>query len=294
MRVKSTNIVSPFCRTIALLAAISAISLTFRANPALAAPQDAKIFAVYEIAFNGIDLGKFKFWSSQTAKHYAMQANAKFTILNGLLFKWKGATQSSGALTSQGPRPASFSYRSDANGKTDTLKMKFSNNEIRKIVTKPRKKPSRKKVPVLQEHLQNVMDPMSALLVLSESSGKKIPGQQVCNRKIPVFDGLQRFDLTLSYKKKVQLTKAANNGFSGPAYVCKVKYKPIAGHKPSKSATKYMAASNEIEVWLLPIHKAKLYIPYKIVLPTIAGYATATTTVFQIDRPGFKRIAFAE
>ncbi len=54
-----------------------------------------------------------------------------------------------------------------------------------------------------------------------------------------------------------------------------------------------MAANDEIEIWLVPVNEARLFIPYQIVLPTWAGEATLTTGKVVIDTPDNGRIAFA-
>lgn len=285
---------SVFGRTAAITAAgLCGVTLAFATTPTSAqSPRDGKIYAIYKVAFNGIKLGKFRFRSDVSEKHYTMNGNSEFTFLNGLLFEWKGSVHSSGALSNQGPKPDSFSYLSNANGEVETISMTFAKDSVHEVVAKPHKAPSKKAVPLMDWHLQNVVDPMTALMLLTDPKDMKPSGKEVCDRKMPIFDGKQRFDLKLSYKKQVRLDPKADNGFAGKAYVCKVKYHPIAGHKPGKSGTKYMAESNDIEVWLVPIAKAKMYVPYKIVLPTIAGYATATSVVFQIEQPSGERIAF--
>lgn len=274
---------------------LSLAVLTICCLPAMASAQsqtDGKIYAVYSVDFNGITLGKFKFRSDVSEKQYSMSGNSKFTFLNGLLFKWKGNVHSSGALTKTGPLPTKFSYSSKANGKVNSVNMRFKNNVVSEVVRRPRKKPSKKKIPLIPAHLENVVDPMSALMLLTDPKHINGSPQDFCNRHMSIFDGQQRFDLKLTFKRKSSVKQKPGSGFSTTAYVCKVKYRPIAGYKPNKSGIKYMAKSNDIEVWLVPVRKAKMLIPHKIVLPTVAGYATATVQKFQIDQPGKARLAF--
>jgi hypothetical protein len=44
-----------------------------------------------------------------------------------------------------------------------------------------------------------------------------------------------------------------------------------------------MAASDEIEVWLIPVRGSTMYVPYRIVLPTPAGYGSALVTSIQVS-----------
>jgi hypothetical protein len=44
-----------------------------------------------------------------------------------------------------------------------------------------------------------------------------------------------------------------------------------------------MAKSNEIEAWLMPVRGTNMYVPYRIVLPTPAGYGSAMVTSLQVS-----------
>ena len=52
-----------------------------------------------------------------------------------------------------------------------------------------------------------------------------------CDRRLPIFDGKERFDLVLSYKGQMKVSEQQPSGQPGMAHVCRVKYQPIAGHK---------------------------------------------------------------
>jgi len=49
-----------------------------------------------------------------------------------------------------------------------------------------------------------------------------------------------------------------------------------------------MSETNDIEVWLVSLPGTELYVPYRIVLPTLVGFGSATSTSFEIQR-GAKR-----
>ena len=46
-----------------------------------------------------------------------------------------------------------------------------------------------------------------------------------------------------------------------------------------------MAQTNEIEAWLVPLRGTNMYVPYRIVLPTLAGYGTAEVTSLRVSGP---------
>ena len=133
--------------------------------------------------------------------------------------------------------------------------------------------------------MQGVVDPLSAMMVLTRGSAAN-----PCDRRIPIFDGKERFDLVFSYKGEMRVTEQAPSGQPGIAYVCRVRYLPIAGHKIDQE-TKFMAANEDIEVALRPIPSAGLYIPYQITIPTLVGSATLVSKRVEIISPGKPQIA---
>ena len=93
-----------------------------------------------------------------------------------------------------------------------------------------------------------------------------------CGRRLAVFDGKQRFDLVLSFKRQERISETRPTGQPGVAYVCKVRYLPVAGHRATEE-TRAMAASSEIEISLRPVPSANLFVPHEISIPTGAGTA---------------------
>ena len=69
--------------------------------------------------------------------------------------------------------------------------------------------------------------------------------------------------------------------------ICRVKFIPIAGYQPDNPGIRLMSQTNEIEVWLVPLPGTNMYVPYRIVLPTLVGYGSAHVTSFQV--PGARR-----
>ena len=91
-----------------------------------------------------------------------------------------------------------------------------------------------------------------------------------------------RYDLIFSYKGTRQLD--SDGGYKGPAYVCKVKFVAIAGHKPGRKED-VISSSENMEVWLVPVPEAHLVVPYHVSIPTPAGAASMTSERFEIETP---------
>lgn len=245
-------------------------------------PYVSKVFASYNIQFNGIGIGDFKFWSNLTTKQYTLSAKANVSVLLGMAFDWKGATSSSGSVTAKGPIPANYNFKYETSDKAEQVELRFTNNSVSEVLLNPPKLPKPGRVPITQDHLKEVVDPLSAVILLSRLPGVKKGGADACDRKLPIFDGKMRYDLIFSYKGTRQLE--SDGGYRGPAYVCKVKFVAIAGHKPGRKED-VISSSENIEVWLVPVPEAHLVVPYHISVPTPAGAASMTSERFEIETP---------
>jgi hypothetical protein len=248
-------------------------------QPVSAAEQAKKITAEYSVNFNGMSIGAVKLWSDFNDKEYSVKARATISLLAGILFEWQGDTASSGQVMARLPRPYSYSFGYRTSDKRESIDVKFSNNSVEEIAVNPPQRQSPSRIPVTRKHMRNVVDPLSAIVMLTNVGSNKT-GAEVCSRRLPIFDGKQRYDLKLTYKATKRVTA---EGYSGPAYVCKVKFLPIAGHRPGDDESAFAAKTENMEVWMIPLAKAELYVPYYIYLPTPVGTATLTSSGFKVE-----------
>src|SRR5262245_49783529 len=77
----------------------------------------ANVRAVYDINFNGFNVGSFEFQSQSEEKSYTLTGNAQLTLLLGA-FTWIGETRTFGLIANQMPKPAGFLFDFKANSKT--------------------------------------------------------------------------------------------------------------------------------------------------------------------------------
>lgn len=257
------------------------------AAPAAAGPKDvwpANVRALYDVNFNGFSVGNFEFQAQAEEQSYTLTGNASLSILLGAI-TWTGATRSFGLIVDQAPKPAAFTFDVRAGSRASTTKMGFSDGVVTNVMHQPPPIPKADVIPVREQHLQGVVDPLSAMMVLTRGAG---PG--ACDRRIPIFDGKERFDLVFSRKGEMRVTEQQPSGQPAIAQVCRVRYLPIAGHKADME-TKYMAANEDIEVVLRPIPSAGMYVPYQITIPTMVGSAVLTSKRVEISSPGKPEIA---
>lgn len=243
----------------------------------------AVVRATYDVNFNGINVGTFEFQANTEGKSYSLTGNAQLTIL---LFTWIGESRVFGLLSSnRTPRPAAFSFEFQASGKTGSTRIDFSGGNVAEVKHDPPAPPKPDAVPVREQHLRTVLDPLSAIMVLASYANP-----DPCERRLPIFDGRERFDLVLSYKGQTKVSEQQPSGQPAIAHVCRVRYRPIAGHL-TDSETSYLATTDEIEVSLRPVPSANILVPYQITVPTMLGYVTVVSKRVEIETPGSPQIA---
>ena len=163
---------------------------------------------------------------------------------------------------------------------TRTVRMGLNAGTVRAVEISPPFLDMDERVPVTQAHKTSVLDPVSAL-VMSVPPGQPLIGQAACDRTIPVYDGLVRFNVSLFFKgvRNVQA-----KGYSGPVSVCSARYTPISGYKLDSQSTRYMAENRDLEVWLAPLEQAHVVAPYYIKVGTKSGTLVIQAVDFHVTQ----------
>src|SRR3981189_2320725 len=156
--------------------------------PAAAESWPANVRALYEINFNGFNVGTFEFQSQAESQSYTLTANARLSVLLGA-FTCKGETRSFGMIVNQAPKPASFTFDFRSNLRAGSTKLGFSDGAVTNILNLPQMVSTTPTIPVREQHLKGVVDPLSAIMMLSRGATA-----DPCDRRIPIFDGKERFD----------------------------------------------------------------------------------------------------
>lgn len=270
-------------RIILMMLGLSCFPGTVNAKPSV-----NKMFAVYKVHFLGANLGKFKLWADIGKGSYTLRGETKLEmgfIIKGLLFNLKGGAQSSGAMKDSSPRPKQYGLHFESKKKRGKLDMNFAGNRVDAVVTQPQMRENPRAVPVTNAHVTDVLDPLSAVFLTKLHNGGK-SHEDACRQSVPVFDGRHRFNLNLSHKKTVRVTRSGKKGYAGIAVVCRIRYAPVSGHAPNNKGLKFFQKTNDIEVWLIPVPGTRAYVPYHLSLPTPYGQASAISTVFQVQTAG--------
>ena len=248
----------------------------------------ARVHAIYHITWNGLGLGDFTWDSAISGGQYKAATSANISALFGA-YTWEAATRSSGSYAVGEPRPADYKFSFKSTDKSGRIGMTFAHDKVVAMSEDPPDKGSSGRIPLKPAHMENVLDPLSAMVAMTSPGASTVDKVNPCERRLAVFDGKQRFDLILTFKHKTALDGASGAKW---AYVCRIQYVPIAGHK-NNTETNYMASADGIEVWLAPVSFANAFIPVNVVIPTWAGSAQITSSRVQIEMPGKGHVALS-
>jgi hypothetical protein len=264
-----------------LVASIWATSLALGITTAAAKePESYQVSATYKITLNSFAIGTLRYESSVGFNGYVVESQIELSALFGAV-SWKGATRSSGTLNGARPQPANYSFDFQGSTGAGAVHLGFGESGVSSLSVRPARSLSADTVPLKGKHLKGVLDPLSAVLAMTRTQGKS-----PCGRKVAIFDGQQRFDLELYYRRQQPLGQ-------GKAIVCRVKYRPIAGYR-ANDETKAMSRSTGIEIAFRPVAGAGLMVPDQITIPTISGPIALKAQKVDIKTPGRRKIALVK
>lgn len=218
--------------------------------------------ATYSISIAGIPIGKAAAESRFNGRQYTLTINGFTSGVSRLVSDASANLASNGSIYGSRVLPVSYRLNTVDGGNVSTIEMRMNGGTVTavKAVPEPREAPDR--VPLNGSDKQNVVDPLSAL-ILPAPGVANMTAEQACDRTVRVFDGWQCFDVRLSYKRQRQID-GPEGSYSGPVYVCSARFIPVAGHVPRR--VKALANNKSIEIWLAPIADMSLLVPYSIQL----------------------------
>lgn len=234
-----------------------------------------QVEARYSITLAGLSIGKASLTASMNGSAYRLDVSSALTGIVGAVSRGRGAAMAQGILGGGNVQTNGFSLTATNGKDTRTIQIAASAGTVRNVTIVPPFEEKADRIPVRDSHKVGVLDPVSALIMPSKNGNPLDKAN--CERRIPVFDGSQRFDVVLSYAGTRQIKD--RGGYSGPVLVCSARYVPVAGHRPDRRVTRFMVENRAMDTWLAPVQGGKVLIPYRISVKTMIG-----TTVIEAER----------
>lgn len=240
---------------------------------------DGRLNAKYTLTVGGVELGRGSIVVEAGDAAYEISGSARVTGVLRAVSSGKGIAAARGALTGGKMVPRVYAMSAEADGKEETARIAMTSGTVKEMDVEPPLKPAPDRVPVTPVALQNIIDPMSGAFAYVPGTADMLSAA-ACERAVPVFDGRQRYDLTLSY---LRTEKVKADGYAGPAVVCAVSYAPVAGHRPSRYTIKYLQQNKDMFVWLVPVAGTRLMAPFRVSVATLIGTAVLEAESFEMQ-----------
>ncbi len=260
----------------AALCLAAAFAATLQAGTAAAEPADLK--ASYAITLGIFTIGRVDISARFTDTGYAADIKGLTTGLGRLVSDSHADLTGSGGFSGTRVLPTSYTLRTAEGDFTTRIDMTMKGGSLATVRAEPQLLEVPDRVPITQDTLMRIVDPVGAMVVVRDSAGQP-DGRAVCNRTIPVFDGWVRYDIVMSYK---ETQNVVGRGFSTPAIVCSGRYVPVAGHRAARDAVQYMAQNERLEAWLMPVKGTNLMVPGKFIIGTNVGDLAVTARDFVV------------
>lgn len=231
--------------------------------PALA---DARAVATYGVTLGGTNIANVVINLTDTGKRYSMGLSARITGMAQLVANGTAKVESVGQSTNAGLVSEKFDLLTHASGEDFTVDVAFAQKDVTQFIVTPPILNNIDRIAIERKHLRGVNDMMAAFVL----KGGQLDGG-LCNRKMQVFTGTERFNLAMNFARADEAT-SKRTGYQGPLVLCNVSYTPISGHYTTSEITNYLREQGRILIWYAPLSSdADTFIPYRALLSTSAG-----------------------
>jgi hypothetical protein len=239
------------------------------------AHTESNLDASYTISFARIRVGDITATVVFGPSEYAMSARGRAGGLMKALIDGEASFTTRGTITDGHPVPTNFTSQIVSNAQTSDVTMVLDEGSVKELAATPLSSSGR--VPVTEANRQGIVDPLTAMLFTAAATGAL--SQEACWRTLPIFDGHQRYDLKLAFKRIDKVT--ADKGYAGPVVVCSLHYEPIVGHIASNALVKYLSEGREMEIALAPVAGTRLLAPFRLSVVSMLANLVIEANLFE-------------
>lgn len=229
-----------------------------------AAQQDGSI-ATYVISIGGINVANVNIRLATEGAAYQLDLSADVAGLAQVVAQGSGAVNSGGVLTNTGLQANRFYLETRTANERFALQTAYANGNAGEGTVTPPLVHNPERVPVSSSHRSGVNDPLAAFIL----RGQTLDGS-LCNRTLRIYTGIERFDMPMSYVETTAAT-STRTAYQGPVVLCAMRYVPVSGHFESSEVTQYLANSDRMLIWYMPLSNSGFFIPYRVLMGSSFG-----------------------
>ena len=232
------------------------------------AAAQGRLQAEYVATIAGVPVGHGNWFVDISDSTYTAMASGSTAGVLKIFSGAHGTGTAQGTMADGRPVPTSYAATIIDSRHVDEVRIALANGNVTGYTAVPPLAPLPNRIPVTDADRRGVVDPMTSALTRVDGNGNPV-SPEACQRKLAVFDGRIRYDLSSSFKR-MDFVKA-ERGYEGPAVVCALYFTPISGYVPNRSAIKYLIDLRDAEVWLAPIAGTRMLVPFRFTMPTPLG-----------------------
>ena len=249
---------------------LAAFGLALFALPAAAAEIKAR--AEYMVTMGGTHVANARINLTDNGSAYSLVLDAKITGLAQLVASGTAKATSSGSSGGSGLKSQKFDLLTRAGGEDFTSAITYAGGTVDTFKVAPPIVNNIDRVAIERKHLASANDMLAPFVLKGDALDK-----QLCSRQMPIFTGVERFNLSLKYVKD-DVATSKRTGYQGPLVLCSVHYTPISGHYTTSEITTYLAQNERILIWFAPLKTPGYFIPYRALVTTEAGDLSVVLT----------------
>jgi len=276
--------------------ALSRFSSFFLASLALASPaysqggerpealaaSASSLEVAFELYAGGIPFGHVAMSARMEGSEYKAISTLETKGIVNSFWQSKIETASSGKLAEGRLQPVLYdSFSQNRTTQRRQVTLTFGPDGPKSMVSDPPYPDN--KYPVSGQLQKNTLDPLSAGLFLVTNLASS--GAKDCSGVAPIFDGRRRYDVAISFVKKNNI-HMDNGLYAGPAQVCQVRYKQIAGY--SQEVIDQNKKFPDIFAWVVSLGSTvdssrRYMVPVRIWAQTDFGVVAAVASQVKLD-----------
>lgn len=221
--------------------------------------------AQYVISLAGINVASVDVHFADNGSSYEVDVGANVSGVGSLVASGTASADSTGRSASGGLTAKDFSLTTKARGERFAVDVSYASGNATAFKVSPPLQTDYGRVALERKHLAGVTDPIASFILKADALTPDL-----CNRRLKIFTGMERYDLAMSFGA-AQTATSERTGYQGPVMLCRVKYIPISGHFANSEVTDYLSKSDKILVWYAPLGDSGYFIPYRVLMATAAG-----------------------
>jgi len=262
-----------------LIASISAVMVS-GASPSLAKSPLTDINIFYRLYIGGGKLAIVDLSARLGEGRYSVRGSAKSVGFLGDIAKVVISGKSSGLIVGDGVRPQAHEYLLDERGRRKRqVVMKYDKSGRPNVMAQPEFRYGSKRTPISRAQMAGTIDPVTSFVV-PVKAGVSVLHPSQCKRAAAIFDGRQRYDVTLSHKASYGAYRLKAANYTGPAIRCTIQFRPVAGHRKVGFMRDLAKRKASIDVVFAPAGDGRYLVPLRVRFPTPIGQAVLQAVSF--------------